>query len=184
MRGMVAQRDKVDLGRARDAPGPIGRLVQRLRGRPVRFDLSPYLPRLVRIHVLGEEVRPISDAELLARAAALADDGESRGDERLCQVFALAREAAGRALGMWAFEVQIVGAMVLPEGRLLDEDGHVRAPPELRGPSSTWTCLVDDDPFRQALSLHVAASLTLGIGAALYAPLYIPVALYRRFRRR
>jgi len=66
----------------------------------------------------------------------------------------------------------------------LGDGGEVEAPPELRGPSSTWTYLVDDDPFRQALGLHVAASMTLGIGAALHAPLYIPIALYRRFRRR
>ena len=70
-------------------------------------------------------------------------------------------------------------------GRLaLGADGEVLAPRELRGPSSTWTYLVDDDPFRQTLGLHVAASMTLGIGAAIYAPLYIPIALYRRFRKR
>ena len=48
------------------------------------------------------------------------------------------------------------------------------------GPSATWTYLVDDDPFRGALRLHVAGDLGLSIGAAIYSPLYMLAAIYRR----
>jgi preprotein translocase subunit SecA len=55
---------------------------------------------------------------------------------------------------------------------------------ELRGPAATWTYLVNDDPFRQALGLHVAGNMALSLGAALYAPLYIVVAAYKRWFKR
>ncbi len=54
----------------------------------------------------------------------------------------------------------------------------------LTGPGSTWTYLVDDNPLRSALGLHVSGDLALSIGAAVYSPLYMAVALYRRLRKR
>ncbi|HOX47328.1 MAG TPA: accessory Sec system translocase SecA2 [Myxococcota bacterium] len=62
--------------------------------------------------------------------------------------------------------------------------GLERLAEELRGPSSTWTYLVDDDPFRDRMGLRVAGDLALSLGAALYYPLYIAGALVERFRRR
>ena len=55
---------------------------------------------------------------------------------------------------------------------------------ELLGPSSTWTYLIDDDPFREALGLHVSGNLALSLGAAIYSPLYMGAAQWRRLRRK
>jgi preprotein translocase subunit SecA len=54
--------------------------------------------------------------------------------------------------------------------------------PALRGPASTWTYLVDDDPFRNALGLGVAGNLGLAIGAGLLWPLYLLAAAVKRRR--
>jgi preprotein translocase subunit SecA len=63
------------------------------------------------------------------------------------------------------------------EGLALEAQG-------IRPPSATWTYLVDDDPFRLSLGLHVSGDLALSLGAALHYPLYMAVALWRRLRRR
>jgi len=55
----------------------------------------------------------------------------------------------------------------------------------LRGPSSTWTYLVTDDPFRQQLSIQLAGSTGFAAAAALYTgPILILWGLYNRYRRR
>ncbi|TNE46006.1 MAG: accessory Sec system translocase SecA2 [Deltaproteobacteria bacterium] len=67
------------------------------------------------------------------------------------------------------------------DGMTLTKEGLSVALQQVQGPSSTWTYMIDDNPFRDALGLNVANSIVLSIGAALYAPLYMGVALYRRF---
>jgi preprotein translocase subunit SecA len=55
----------------------------------------------------------------------------------------------------------------------------------LRGPSSTWTYLVNDDPFRQQLGIQLAGSTGFAAAAALYTgPILILWGLYNRYRRR
>jgi len=53
---------------------------------------------------------------------------------------------------------------------------------EVRGPSATWTYLVDDNPFQDALGLHVSGDIGLSIGAALFSPLFMAASLWRRMR--
>ncbi len=117
---MAASTPGTEIGRARGDPGPLGRWFHRLRGRPLRFDLSPYRARLRRIGALEAEIRDLSDGALLARAQAHRNLPHPGMDEAQCQVFALAREAARRGLGLRAFDVQVIGAMVLAEGRILE----------------------------------------------------------------
>ena len=76
------------------------------------------------------------------------------------------------------------GIVAAFDGMELSADGLRLATRAIRGPSATWTYLVDDNPFRDALGLHVAGSLPMSIGAAIHYPLYMAVALLRRFRRR
>jgi preprotein translocase subunit SecA len=55
----------------------------------------------------------------------------------------------------------------------------------LRGPSSTWTYLVNDDPFRQQLGIQLAGSTGFAAAAALNTgPILILWGLYNRYRRR
>ena len=54
----------------------------------------------------------------------------------------------------------------------------------LRGPSSTWTYRVNDDPFRHQLGIQLAGSTGFAAAAALYAgPILILWGLYNRYRR-
>jgi preprotein translocase subunit SecA len=58
---------------------------------------------------------------------------------------------------------------------------------ELRGPAATWTYLINDDPFRDQLGLMLTGpgKATFGIGAALYAPIFLVAwALFDRFFRK
>ena len=108
------------LGRARGDPGWVGRRVLRLRGRPLQFELGGYMDRLALVGALEGELHGLSDEALLGRARALRCTSLEGDAEALCQAFALVREAAGRTLGLRPFDVQIVGGMVLAEGRILE----------------------------------------------------------------
>jgi len=66
-----------------------------------------------------------------------------------------------------------------PAGIDLDREG-------LRGPSSTWTYLINDDPFRDQLSMALGGNVAFAAGAALpftTGPLLILWGLYRRYVR-
>jgi preprotein translocase subunit SecA len=56
----------------------------------------------------------------------------------------------------------------------------------LRGPSSTWAYLINDDPFRDQLSMVLGGNVAFAAGAALpftTGPLLILWGLYRRYVR-
>ncbi len=70
-------------------------------------------------------------------------------------------------------------ATITPEGIDLDREG-------LRGPSSTWTYLINDDPFRDQLSMALGGNVAFAAGAALpftTGPLLILWGLYNRYFR-
>ncbi len=75
-----------------------------------------------RINVLEEGLRGRSDAELREATADLrrrVAEGEGT-DALLPEAFALVREAGQRALGMRHFDVQMVGGMVLDDGKIAE----------------------------------------------------------------
>lgn len=80
-----------------------------------------------RIGALEPGIAQLSDAELVARSGAhkarcLSSARKSAGsrDDVLEESFALAREASKRILGMRHFDVQLIGAMALHEGKLAE----------------------------------------------------------------
>lgn len=97
-------------------PGRLHRLLDRLRGRPVEYDLSPYLNQLMLINEMEPELRKSSDQELKERAAKL----RTESHDALPETFSLVRESARRTLGMRHFDVQIIGGMALHRGRLVE----------------------------------------------------------------
>jgi len=81
------------------------------------------LQRVERINALEPEMQELSDEQIRERAASIrerlaGDDVDT--DDVLDEVFALVREASWRTLGMRHFDVQLVGAMVLNEGRIAE----------------------------------------------------------------
>jgi preprotein translocase subunit SecA len=78
--------------------------------------------RVVDINALEPEAQALTDEELRAKTdefkARLADGAEL--DDLLDEAFAVAREAGVRGLGQRLFDVQLVGAMTLHEGRVAE----------------------------------------------------------------
>jgi preprotein translocase subunit SecA len=81
-----------------------------------------YEKRAQAINRIEPEMETLDDSELREEADALrarARDGESL-DDLLPEAFALAREAARRALGQRHYDVQLIGGMVLNDGAIAE----------------------------------------------------------------
>jgi preprotein translocase subunit SecA len=84
--------------------------------------LKKYTSAVDAINALEPEVSVLSDEDLRARTDAFRKrlaDGETL-DDLLPEAFATVREAAKRTLGQRHFDVQLVGGMVLHEGRIAE----------------------------------------------------------------
>ena len=82
--------------------------------------IKPKLAIVAKINALEPEFEKKSDAELLALTPVLKErlrNGETLND-LLPEAFAAVREAAKRTLGQRHFDVQLIGGMVLHEGRI------------------------------------------------------------------
>jgi preprotein translocase subunit SecA len=67
------------------------------------------------------------------------------------------------------------------------KDGGLEGRPEIKGPSATWTYLINDDPFRDQLGAMLVGPgrSTFAVGAALFAtPLLILLGLADKWARR
>jgi preprotein translocase subunit SecA len=80
------------------------------------------LPHVARINALEPEWEKKSDSDILALTAAFKErlrNGETLND-LLPEAFATVREAAKRTLGQRHFDVQLIGGMVLHEGKIAE----------------------------------------------------------------
>jgi preprotein translocase subunit SecA len=97
-------------------------VISRLQGSTVRLDLSAYRPLVAEIAHIEDVCRDLTDEELLHRSEALR--ARARASEPLATVraslFALAREASRRALGQRPFDEQLVAALALDEGHVVE----------------------------------------------------------------
>ena len=85
-------------------------------------ELKSIYPIVERITALEEEYKALSDAQLQAKTAefkARLAQGETT-DDILPEAFATVREAADRVLGMRPYPVQLVGGIVLHQGRIAE----------------------------------------------------------------
>jgi len=84
--------------------------------------IRQYQSRVPAINEIEAEIEKLSDAELKARTAEFRlkyAEGASL-DDLLVPAFATVREAAKRTLGQRHFDVQLIGGMVLHEGRIAE----------------------------------------------------------------
>ena len=96
--------------------------IDRLRGSTVSFDLSRFQSPLADIGAIEGACRGLSDDDLGRRSQALRDRALA-GDPRAAlraPLFALAREAARRVLGQRPFDEQILAALALDEGQIVE----------------------------------------------------------------
>jgi preprotein translocase subunit SecA len=100
----------------------IGAVARKLFGSANDRRVRTYQPRVAAINALEKEIEALSDEQLRARTQDLKKqiaDGASL-DDILVPAFATVREAAKRTLGQRHFDVQLIGGMVLHEGRIAE----------------------------------------------------------------
>ncbi|HEU0174452.1 MAG TPA: accessory Sec system translocase SecA2 [Blastocatellia bacterium] len=99
------------------------RRLDKLRGvERVEEDLGPYEEALYEINRRGEDFARKTDDQLREVAILLRERArhDASSDELLIEVFALAREAADRSLGLRPFDVQVMAGVALGRGRLVE----------------------------------------------------------------
>ena len=100
----------------------IGTLAKKVFGTPNDRQIKSTRPIIEKINALEAEYEKLSDDEIKAKTADLrkrAADGTSL-DDLLVEAFANCREAARRALGLRAFDVQLMGGIFLHRGNIAE----------------------------------------------------------------
>ncbi|MCX7301766.1 MAG: preprotein translocase subunit SecA [Rhodobacterales bacterium] len=100
----------------------IGTLAKKVFGTPNDRKIKATRPLIEKINALEPEFKALSDEGLRDRTFALqkrARDGEDL-DSLLPEAFANCREAARRALGLRAFDVQLMGGIFLHHGNIAE----------------------------------------------------------------
>ncbi len=85
-------------------------------------EVKRVMPLVDKINSLEEEISKLSDDELRNKTADFkvrVQDGESL-DDLLPEAFAVVREGAKRVLGMRHFDVQLIGGIILHQGRIAE----------------------------------------------------------------
>ncbi len=94
--------------------------LQKLFGSHSDHELKRIYPIADKIEALEPQMQALSDEQLRAKTdefKARYQSGEDL-DSILPEAFAVAREAAWRVLGMKPFRVQLIGGIVLNQGRI------------------------------------------------------------------
>ena len=97
--------------------------LQKIFGDPNARTLSKIQPIVDTINSLEESYKAKSDDEIRAEIAQIKSDIQEKGtglDEVLPKVFALVREASRRTLGQRHFDVQLIGGIVLHQGKIAE----------------------------------------------------------------
>jgi preprotein translocase subunit SecA len=97
-------------------------LLKKVFGSKNDREIKKLQPLVRRINAEEEELKKLSDAELKAKTAEFKEryeKGETL-DELLPEAFAVVREAAIRTLGMRHFDVQLMGGIVLHQGKIAE----------------------------------------------------------------
>jgi preprotein translocase subunit SecA len=100
----------------------IGAVARKLFGSSNDRRIRTYRPRVDEINALEAELQQLSDEALRARTDAFKKQVAEGAtlDDILVPAFATVREAAKRTLGQRHFDVQLIGGMVLHEGRIAE----------------------------------------------------------------
>ena len=97
-------------------------LLTKVMGDPNEKELDRLQPLVNAINDLEPEIQAMSDAELCAQTDAFRSrlaQGESM-DDLLIQAYAVVREAARRTIGLRHYDVQLIGGIVLHQGKIAE----------------------------------------------------------------
>src|SRR5262252_7562108 len=100
----------------------LGAVARKIFGSANERRIRSYRPRVDAINNMEKELERLSDDALRARTEAFRKElaGGKELDDILVPAFATVREAAKRTLGQRHFDVQLIGGMVLHEGRIAE----------------------------------------------------------------
>jgi len=118
----------------------IGSLIKKIVGSKNERELKRIRPLVYQISQMEAKVSPLSDDQLRAKTSEFKERierGESV-DEILPEAFAVVREAGRRTLGERHFDVQLIGGIILHEGKI--GDGHRRGKDPGRNSPSLPEC--------------------------------------------
>ncbi len=98
----------------------IGKLAKKVFGTPNDRKIKATRPLVDKINALEPEFEKLSDEEIIAKTRELSEraKGGEKLDALLPEAFANCREAAKRALGLRAFDVQLMGGIFLHQGNI------------------------------------------------------------------
>ena len=100
----------------------VGSLIKKIVGSKNERELKRIRPLVYQISQLETKVSPLSDDQLRAKTSEFkerVERGESL-DEILPEAFSVVREAGKRTLGERHFDVQLIGGIVLHEGKIAE----------------------------------------------------------------
>jgi preprotein translocase subunit SecA len=97
-------------------------LLKKIFGSKNDRELNRLAPLVDRITNLEPEYRALSDAQLQAKTALFKErlEADEPLDDLLPEAFATVREASVRVLGMRPFDVQVIGGIVLHQGKIAE----------------------------------------------------------------
>ncbi|WP_104759908.1 preprotein translocase subunit SecA [Helicobacter bizzozeronii] len=98
-------------------------MIGKIIGTRNQREIKRYQKRVGLINALEKEYEGLDDTQLRARFEELrtqVQNGEKSLDDVLIPSFAITREASKRILGMRHFDVQLIGGMVLHEGKIAE----------------------------------------------------------------
>ena len=98
------------------------KLMEKILGTHSERELKRVYPLVDKIEALGPEMEALSDEQLRGKTQEFKDrleKGETL-DDLLPEAFAVVREAAQRVLGMRHYRVQLVGGIILHQGRIAE----------------------------------------------------------------
>ncbi len=98
----------------------IGDVLKKIFGSQNERNLKRIAPLVDEISQFEPKIRALSDDQLKAKTPEFRqrlDNGEEL-DDLLPEAFAVVREASARTLGMRPFDVQMIGGIVLHQGRI------------------------------------------------------------------
>ena len=97
-------------------------IIKKIFGSYSEKEIKRIMPLVDNIEALEEDYKKFSDDELKAKTEEFKkrlDDGETLEDI-LPEAFATVREASSRVLGMRHFKVQLIGGIILHQGRIAE----------------------------------------------------------------
>ena len=97
-------------------------IVKKVFGDPMEKALSGYQETVDQINTLEASMQKLSDEQMKAKTAELKSQLQNGAsfEDMMIEAFALVREASVRTIGLRHYDVQLIGGIVLHEGRIAE----------------------------------------------------------------